>query len=313
MLDPARYRGALLGVLVGDVLGAPFEGHSGVVPGADIALVQGGASVLGYTDDTAMTVAFAESLIRTGGVDEDDLAAAFAHEWSLCPERGYSSRTAALLSALWSGTTWRQALAAQAAGAARASNGASMRVVPAALAAGGRIGGAVELARRSALVTHTHPGAVAGACVVAAAVAWALRHPAGDPVDPAHLVAALRAVSDDIVLDVRLEEAAMLWEGGDAAEIAARLGTGILASEAVPAAVCAFLSHPYSFPEAITLAVSLGGDTDTIAAMTGGIAGALLGESAIPTEWVARAEAAARVRRLADGLFSLADQRPAGE
>lgn len=50
-------------MLVGDVLGAPFEGHLGVVPDVDIAVVLEGTSMLPYTDDTAMTMAFAESLI----------------------------------------------------------------------------------------------------------------------------------------------------------------------------------------------------------------------------------------------------------
>lgn len=309
VLDPARYRGALLGVLVGDVLGAPFEGHVGVVPDADIAIVLEGTSMLPYTDDTAMTMAFAESLIRREGMDEDDLARAFAHEWFTSPGRGYSSTTAALLAAQWSGIPWRGALAAQPAERIRASNGAAMRVAPAALAAAGRIEDAVTLARRAASVTHTHPGAVAGACVQAAAVASALRHPAGAPVNADCFIATLRMVSDDRALSSHLEAAAELSISADAAEIATRLGTGILAHEAVSAAICVFLSHPNSFPEAITRAIKLGGDTDTIAAMTGGIAGALLGESSIPPVWIERAESAARIRRLANGLYAHAQQR----
>lgn len=161
MLDVVRYRGALLGVLVGDVLGVPFEGHSGVVP-------------------------------------------------------------------------------------ARASNGAAMRVTPAVLYAAGNVEAAVEIARRSAGVTHPHPGAHAGACVHAAAVAVALSHPAGAALDADRFVATVGTVSDD------------------------------------PA---------------------LGGDSDTIAAMTGALVGALLEEPAIPKGWVDRAEAAPQVRVLADQLF----------
>ena len=76
MLDVVRYRGALLGVLVGDVLGVPFEGHGGVVPASELALVLADEATctLRYSDDTAMTMALAESLLRAGGVDEDDLA-----------------------------------------------------------------------------------------------------------------------------------------------------------------------------------------------------------------------------------------------
>ena len=72
----------------------------------------------------------------------------------------------------------------------------------------------------------------------------------------------------------------------------------------MPAAICAFVSHPGSFADAVSLAVSLGGDTNTIAAMTGALAGALLEEPAIPRQWVDRVEAAPQMRVLAHGLFA---------
>ena len=67
MLDRCRYRGALLGSLVGDVLGAPFEGHEGVVTAARLARVLEASSVLSFTDDTASTIAVAESLCVSAG------------------------------------------------------------------------------------------------------------------------------------------------------------------------------------------------------------------------------------------------------
>ncbi len=81
-----------------------------------------------------------------------------------------------------------------------------------------------------------------------------------------------------------------------------RLGHGIAALEAVPAAIFAFLNCPDAFADAVIGAVSLGGDTDTIAAMTGSIAGARLGERAIPAIWREGVEGAAEVVGLADAL-----------
>lgn len=303
MVDRSRYRGALLGVLVGDGLGAPFEGHAGLVSAAEIAAAAQGTATLRFTDDTAMTMALADSLLRMGGVDEDDLARAFADEWALAPRRGYSSKTAQFLAAVHAGVPWRDAQRLAGVEPGRASNGAAMRVAPAALHAAGRIDETLEAARRSARVTHTHPQAIAGARVQAVAVAMALRHPAGGGIDRAGFVAALRAVAGDPMLEARLALAGELAARGDPAEIAARIGTGFLVVESVPAAVCAWLSHPDSFPEAVILAIRLGGDTDTIAAMTGAISGALLGESAIPAGWLERAESAARIQRLADELL----------
>ena len=95
----------------------------------------------------------------------------------------------------------------------------------------------------------------------------------------------------------------------DAAEIAERIRSGILAQKAVPAAICVFLSHPDSFTRTVTLAIIVGGDTYTIAAMTGALSGALLGESAIPQRWIDRAKSAPRMRQLADDLFTQAQRR----
>lgn len=75
--------------------------------------------------------------------------------------------------------------------------------------------------------------------------------------------------------------ASMLGED-DVCEASRRMGTGIQAHEAVPAANCSFLYRPESFRDTVRFAIGLGGDTDTIAAMAVAISGACLGERAIP-------------------------------
>jgi poly(ADP-ribose) glycohydrolase ARH3 len=77
-------------------------------------------------------------------------------------------------------------------------------------------------------------------------------------------------------------------------------------TEALPAALYAFLRHPESFTEAVLYALSPGGDTDTIASMTGALGGAYLGERAIPAVWRERVEGAAHLRDLADALLAIA-------
>jgi poly(ADP-ribose) glycohydrolase ARH3 len=299
MTDRARYRGALLGLLVGDVLGAPFEGHVGTVSEPVFAEVASASTPLRYTDDTAMAITLAESLLRCGGIDDDDLAQSFAHHWALAPERGYSSTTATLLARVHAGGAWIQPAAAR----GRTTNGAAMRVAPVALYAAAEPAATIALARRSARVTHPDPVAQAFACVQAAAVAAALRHPPSATVEPDTFLVEISAWADDPFVDHQLRLAGDVSVRGDPEEIAGKLGSGVLAAESVPAAICAFLSHPGSFPDAVTLAVRLGGDTDTTAAMTGSISGALLGERAIPAAWIARAEAANHVRSLSDALY----------
>lgn len=84
------------------------------------------------------------------------------------------------------------------------------------------------------------------------------------------------------------------------------IGTGVKACEAVPCAIYAFLHcHKLSFKYLIPYAISLGGDTDTIASMAGAIGGAYWGKECIPTEWVDSVEGANHAVKLADGLYAL--------
>ena len=77
----------------------------------------------------------------------------------------------------------------------------------------------------------------------------------------------------------------------------------------VPAAIYSFLSHSHSFEEAVVYAVNLGGDTDTIGAITGAIAGAYHGVASIPQRWYEILENGAKGRDyivgLAQALWSL--------
>ncbi len=80
--------------------------------------------------------------------------------------------------------------------------------------------------------------------------------------------------------------------------LAALFGNGIQAERSVPTAIAAFLAQPDDPSAAILTAVRCGGDADTIAAMTGAIAGARHGATALPPSWLARLEGADRLSRL---------------
>ncbi|MBW3591836.1 MAG: ADP-ribosylglycohydrolase family protein [Actinobacteria bacterium] len=248
----SRFRGALVGAAVGDALGAPFEGYPhplGIGQFDDVATEP---SALRYTDDTALTHALAESLIECGSLDLDHLAGRFAHTFNKDPHRGYGAGAARLLERVGAGEDWRTLAPNQFGDKGSFGNGAAMRVAPVALIAYPAVNRAVSMGRSSATVTHTHPEAVDAAGVQAAAVALAVAH---------------------------------LKPSSTASEVAATTGTGIKAVEAVPAALAAVLLNMTSFSATIQFAVNLGGDTDTIASMAGAVAGARLGEEAIPYSW----------------------------
>jgi poly(ADP-ribose) glycohydrolase ARH3 len=94
-----------------------------------------------------------------------------------------------------------------------------------------------------------------------------------------------------------------------AAEAATLLGNGVLAEEAVPLALFSFLRWAPDFEAVVTNAVLAGGDTDTIAAMSGALCGALVGEDAIPSSWLRRLEhehaGPSHTRALADATATL--------
>lgn len=297
----SRFRGALVGVAVGDAHGARWEGDAGV-PDVALDLEALGGDELAFTDDTRMTIALAESLLERGDLDPEHLVRTFASAYEAEPWRGYGPGPPRIFRRVRDGLGWKDAARELYGGEGSLGNGAAMRVAPAALFAHPEVDRAAELARRQAAVTHTHPLGVDGAAVEAAAVALALLTPGS--LDPGVFVAAVGDHATEADLLHRLTVVADLLPHAEPEDVVEAVGNGIEAVEAVPAAIASVALRPGSFADALTFAFSLGGDTDTIGAMTGAIAGALHGEEAIPVEWWSRTEGVERLRRLADALLS---------
>jgi len=93
--------------------------------------------------------------------------------------------------------------------------------------------------------------------------------------------------------------------GGSPTEIASRLGADITALGSVPTAIALFLSNPDDLEAALVSAVLAGGDTDTIASMTGATTGARQGHAGLPSQLTSRLESVDAIVELADGLASL--------
>ena len=256
--------GALLGLLCGDALGMPYEdGPAGAVP-ERLEMVDGWLPRGTGTDDTLSALALARSLARHGEVVPEDVARELVAVFD--PGRGFGPGTSAVVA------HWRAGVpvAEAAARVGAASNGAAMRVAPVGLAFCADPVRCDEQARLQARVTHAHPHAEDGAAAVACAVAAAAR--GEDPLGAA--VAAARTPE----LRALLERALAMAPGE-----AARLGSGIGTLESVPAALLAASAATYE--DAVTCAVRCGGDTDTLAAIAGAVAGARDGAEAIPARW----------------------------
>lgn len=272
----------------------PFEG---LPPAAILDQVEMEEARLGrgtYTDDTEMTIALAEALDERDEVDPEDLARRFLEGHD--PRRGYGAGTLSVFELWRRGVPVAEAAQRAFAGQGSLGNGAAMRIAPVGVRFADDPERLREQAQRSAAVTHAHPLGIDGAVVQASAVGAAMR---GDPVLPE---CAAAATTDELRL--RLDELDSMLAAPEPARpeaVAARLGHTPAAHESVPAAVYAACAKP-TFSEAVSFAVRCGGDTDTIAAMAGAIAGAVHGSEAIPPEWLDALEDGPRGRSHVAGL-----------
>ncbi|HEX2084144.1 MAG TPA: ADP-ribosylglycohydrolase family protein [Solirubrobacteraceae bacterium] len=284
-----RVAGSLLGLFCGDALGMPFETWPADAIPERLEMLDARLGRGRHTDDTQMAIALCESLLRCGRVDEEDLAAAILEAFD--PRRGYGPGTTTVVELWRAGVPVRDAAPRLFGGEGSAGNGAAMRVAPVGLLFAHEPERCVAQARAQARLTHAHPLGIDGAAAVAAAVGAAVR---GDD----HLAAAREAVRT-AEFEERLARAADLAGRGEWAAAGA-LGATVAALHSVPAALLAAAAP--GFEAALTCAVRCGGDTDTVAAMAGAVAGARFGAGAIPARWLDALEDGARGRSHVEGL-----------
>lgn len=287
-----RVLGALLGTFVGDALGMPVEGLTaeeilaryGQLRDMLPARLDAGK----YTDDTEMMIGLAESLCRCRGIDGNDLARTFCQNFDI--QRGYGLGTARVIYLLQQGEPWEEASKKVFPGGSY-GNGAAMRVAPVACFYALEPEQLRQAAMASARVTHAHPLALEGAALQAYAISLALT--AASPINVFEFVRRLKdflpAYSEEF--RNRLDCMERLLESAPSRkEVIFQLGNDFRATHSVCTAIYAFLRYPDSFEEALVYAVNLGGDTDTIGAMTGAISGAYHGKQGIPSRWLDRLE-----------------------
>jgi poly(ADP-ribose) glycohydrolase ARH3 len=299
----SKFIGALVGTGVGDSLGAFFEGRLAVKP-EEIEAAAESATVLTYTDDTHMMLGAAESLVRTQGFDGDDMARTFARNYELEPFRGYGPGPPHIFRLIRAGVTWDEAAHRLYRGGSY-GNGSAMRIAPVGVLYHDNPERLKEVAYKSSQITHVHPLGKEGAALQAFAVALATNL---EPQKDFNRYDFLAKLSDFVQDEVYKEKLGMIEEllvKSDRSKIVAELGNGIEAFNSVPTAIYSFLSWPQSFAQAVLNAISLGGDTDTIGAMTGAISGAYLGVGAIPVKWRGKLENAQYLEELGEELWNI--------
>jgi ADP-ribosyl-[dinitrogen reductase] hydrolase len=280
-----RYRGALLGLAVGDALGTTlefarpgsFRPITDIVGGGPFGLQPGQ-----WTDDTSMALCLAESLIECKGFDPVDQLARYCR-WR---RTGHLSSTGRCFDI---GTTTRAALAAfegtrdpypGSTDARSAGNGSLMRLAPIPLAFAQNPQDAIAKAALSSRTTHGAREAVDACRYFAGVLVGALE---GRP--KTELLSPFFSPVPDLWSQASLTPKIAAVAAGAFArkEPPAILGTGYVV-DCLEAALWAF-HRSETFRDGALLAVNLGDDADTTGAVYGQLAGAYYGEQGIPEPW----------------------------
>ncbi len=259
----------MYGAILGDMIGAPYEFDRGGKT-KDFPLFVDESR---FTDDTAMTIAVADALLRVpreaaDGVIRDEIVSSL-HRWGRrYPNAGYGGRFLG-----WLRTGSREPYGSY-------GNGSAMRV-----SAAGWLYDTIEetrrIARLTADVTHDHPEGIKGAEATACAIFLA-RTGSGK-----------EEIRDCIVREF----------GYDLSRTCDQIRPGYYHVEScqktVPEAVTAFLEGT-DFEDVIRTAVSLGGDCDTLTCIAGGIAEAFYG---VPDDMAAECR-----KRLPEDMLAVLDR-----
>lgn len=250
----------MLGAIVGDIVGSIYEFNN--IKTKDFPLFR---EKCFFTDDTVMTVATAEAIMNGG--KECDFINAYKKWGRLYPAAGYGCRFKSWLISKSSEAynSW--------------GNGSAMRVSPCGYCLDYRYYKNTKtwkpkewnMVTNSAMVTHSHPEGVKGAQVVSAIIAFCLfyfhRNKRSDPIALNECKLMVRRIAEEEFgydLSKTLDEIRPNYRFSESCQ------------NTVPQAIIAFLEST-NFEDAIRNAISLGGDSDTLAAITGSIAEAVYG------------------------------------
>ena len=299
----SKFLGCLLGVAIGDALGASREGR-GMASKGEVESLAEKLSWLTYTDDTHMTIGVPQSLVDSQGFDGEHMAQTFIRNYEAEPWRGYGPGPPRIFRMIKAGEPWNRA-GSKLYGGGSFGNGSAMRVAPIGLLYGDHPAELREIACQSSLITHCHQLGKEGAALEAYAVALATNTPPDREVDPEVFIQQLHNFIQHPRYRQKIACIGELLAEEDRVRVVSVLGNGVEALRSVPTAIYSFLRHPKSYEDSVLYPISLGGDTDTIAAMAGAISGAYLGVEAIPHRWRAKLENRAYIEALAEELWQL--------
>jgi len=274
MIDKDKLYGSFLGLAIGDAVGTTvefcdrdtFEPVSDMVGKGPFNLPAGY-----FTDDTSMALCLAENIIAHGKVEETDLLQRFS-DWfykgtnsstGYCFDIGHNTYVA-ILNWKISGSVVNNS------NSRYSGNGSIMRLAPVAIKHHNNPDQAYFDAVIQSKTTHASDECIESCMLLTNILLNAFTATTKDQVFNTHVVVTLESVKNIMnTLDVSRDE----------------VSSSGYVIDTLHAALWSF-RHTNNFKDAILLATNLGGDADTVAAVTGQIAGAFYGMKNIPIEWL---------------------------
>lgn len=281
-----RCRGTILGVAVGDALGLPYEGcRREKLKNSPVVDMKDGL----WSDDTSLTLCLAQSLAEKGTLDLEDLGKKFCM-WF---QEGYLTPFGKVVGI---GRTTRQAIVrilrgkdpkdAGSKGEKSNGNGSLMRISPIPLFfrdKGPEV--ILKMAHQASLVTHAHPRSLIACGIYSLVIYFILK---GNKKEKAYRLSAefsYNYYSRRSPFSEELYHYKRILSGRIAELSEREIRSSGYVVDTLEASLWCFLKEG-SFEDTVLSAVNLGGDTDTIGAVTGALAGSYYGDGEIPKRWV---------------------------
>lgn len=302
-----KFSGTLLGVSIGDTLGHPFEGMIreriySHFKNFKQYIKDNKRLFKTYTDDTQLTLHTAEALIQGSGFNENNLVREYVN-WLDDPPIGPGFGCISSIQKLKYGIPWKEAASNS------GGNGTAMRVSPIGLFYCKNIKSLNSAALKSSVITHSHPAAAAAALVIARAIAFLIDKSieTSFSIDAffetiissisnsqekiwEEFIEILNRVKDNLNISV---EAGLIKFSQVGVKspffIEDYLGKAFVHPYAISTVACAifvFLKNLNSFEECIIQLATAGGDSDTVGAIGGSLAGAFFGIRNIPEDLI---------------------------
>ena len=293
----SRVIGCPLAGALGDAWGGPWEGRIGPVP-----FEVPSHPVL--SDDTQLTLATCESIIETDAVQPERVATRFAMWFRSGRIRGMGSSTLKAMRDLAAGTHWALAGAR---GEYSAGNGAAMRIAPLAFILNPADPDDRITISDVCRITHHNDEAYVGALAVMFAIRAAM---SGTYMERTTLLGSIAGELPDSSVRDRILQ--FLELRIPPTEVAQRFGATGHVVDSVPLALyCAYDVHCVGLELVLARTIGMGGDTDTIASITGQIAGAFVGIEGVPQSLLVNVEGAQEVRAVANAFADFVEKRNA--